>query len=170
MHSYHNKLLPNHLWVFYSISSIHSHSTRLTTSNNLFLPRINSSSGQCSLYLFWPKCGFQYQAISLQPRLPFKWKLKKHLLHEKVTQLWTFATLHLSRTKFCEFKYFVILCIFYVYLLSAFFHPCAHPILFSMKAHFIVFSVLLCFFFCLARGPLWRAINLARGPPWEGRV
>jgi len=50
MHSYHNKLLPNHFdEYFIPISTIHSHSTRLATSNNLFLPRVNSSSGKCSL-------------------------------------------------------------------------------------------------------------------------
>jgi len=61
MHSYHSKLLPNHFdEYFIPINSIHSHSTRLATSNNLFLPRVNSSSGKCSLC--WPKkCGLQYQ-------------------------------------------------------------------------------------------------------------
>ena len=38
MHSYHNKLLPNHFdEYFIPLSSIHYHSTRLGTSNNLFL-------------------------------------------------------------------------------------------------------------------------------------
>jgi len=37
---------------------------------------------------------------------------------------------------------------FCVYLLLAFFLPCAHSILFSMKAHSSFFSVLLSFFFC----------------------
>jgi len=56
MHSYHNKRLPNHFdEYFIPISSIHSHSTRLATSNNLFLPRINSSSGKCSLTFVGPK-------------------------------------------------------------------------------------------------------------------
>ena len=55
MHSYHNKLLPNHFGdYFIPISSIHSYSTRRATSNNLFLPRVNSSSGKYS-YLCWPK-------------------------------------------------------------------------------------------------------------------
>jgi len=49
MHSYHKKLLPNHFEYFIPLSSIHYHSTRLATSNNLFLPRANSSSGKCSL-------------------------------------------------------------------------------------------------------------------------
>ena len=40
MHSYYNKLLPNHFdEYFIPISSIHSHFTRLATSNNPFLPR-----------------------------------------------------------------------------------------------------------------------------------
>ena len=50
MHSYHNKLLPNHFDEFFiPISSIHYHSTRLATFNNPFLPNVNSSSGKCSL-------------------------------------------------------------------------------------------------------------------------
>ena len=50
MYSYHNKLLPNHFDVYFiPLSSIHYHSTRLATSNNLFLPRVNSLSGKCSL-------------------------------------------------------------------------------------------------------------------------
>ena len=45
MHSYHNKLLPNHFdEYFVPLSSIHYHFTRLATSKNLFLPRVNSSS------------------------------------------------------------------------------------------------------------------------------
>ena len=56
MHSYHNKLLPNHFDVYFvPLSSIHYHSTRLATSANLFLPRVNSSSGKCSLYIHRPK-------------------------------------------------------------------------------------------------------------------
>jgi len=43
MHSYHNKL------------QFQTHSTRLATSNNLFLPRVNSSSGKCSLTFVGPK-------------------------------------------------------------------------------------------------------------------
>ena len=42
--------------------------------------------------------------------------------------------------------YFVILCILCVYLLFAFFLACAHPILFSMKVHSIIFF-LFCFVF-----------------------
>jgi len=56
MHSYYNKLLPNHFdEYFIPISSIHSHSTKLANSNNLFLPRVNSSSGKCSFTFVGPK-------------------------------------------------------------------------------------------------------------------
>ena len=56
MHSCYNRLLPNHFDdSFIPISSIHSHSTRLATFNNLFLPRVNSSSGKCSLTFVGPK-------------------------------------------------------------------------------------------------------------------
>ena len=84
MQSYHNKLLPKHFdEYFIPISSIHSHSTRLATSNNLFLPRVNSSQENVPLPLF-----AQYQMIlNLQPRLLLNGKLRKHLLHDKHTQL-----------------------------------------------------------------------------------
>jgi len=37
MHSYYNKLLPNHFDdYFIPISSVHSYTTRISTSNNLF--------------------------------------------------------------------------------------------------------------------------------------
>jgi len=56
MHSHHNKLLQNNFdEYFIPVSSIHSHSTRLATSNNLFLPRVNSFSGKCSLTFVGPK-------------------------------------------------------------------------------------------------------------------
>ena len=73
MHSYHNKLLPNHFdEYFIPISSIHSHSTRLATSNNLILPRGNSSSAKCSLTFVAPKVwsSIPNDIKSLQPHLP----------------------------------------------------------------------------------------------------
>ena len=102
MHSYHNKLLPNHFdEYFIPLSSIHYHSTRLATSKNLFLPRVNSSSGKCSLKFIGPKVWSSIpDDIKLSTSFTFKWKLKKHLLHEtnceKNSQLWTLATFHLS--------------------------------------------------------------------------
>jgi len=145
MHSYHNQLLPNHFdEYFIPFSSIHSHSTRLATSNNLFLSRVNSSSGKCSLAFVGPKVWSSIpNHIKSSTTFTFRWKLKKHLRHDKDTELWTFAKFHLSRTKFCKFCNFSF-CVLYVYLLFAFLLPCAHPILFSMKAHSIVFFV--CFF------------------------
>jgi len=89
MHSYHNKLLPNDfVEYFIPISSIHSHSTRLATSNNLFLPRVNSSSGKCSLAFIGPKVWSSIpNHIKSSTTFTFKWKLKKHLLHDKDIQL-----------------------------------------------------------------------------------
>ena len=86
MHSYHNKLLPNHFdEYFITLSSIHYHSTRLATSKNLFLPRVNSSSGKCSLKFIGPKVWSSIlNDIKLSTTCTFKWKLKKHLLHEKI--------------------------------------------------------------------------------------
>ena len=88
MHSYHNKLLPNHFdEYFIPLSSIHYHSTRLATSKNLFLPRVNSSSGKCYLKFIGPKVWSSIPSdIKLSTTFTFKWKLKKHLLHEKISQ------------------------------------------------------------------------------------
>ena len=88
MHSYHNKLLPIHFdEYFVPLSSIHYHSTRLATSKNLFLPRVNSSSGNCSKFIS-PKVWFSIpDDIKFSTTLTFKWKLKKHLLHEKNSRL-----------------------------------------------------------------------------------
>ena len=105
MHSYHNKLLLHHFdEYFIPLSSINYHSTRLATSRNLFLPRVNSSSGKCSLKFIGPKIWSSIpDDIKFLTTFTFKWKLKKHLLHEKNSQLWTLATFHLSRTKYCVF-------------------------------------------------------------------
>jgi len=105
MHSYHHKVLPNHFdEYFIQLSSIHYHSTRLATSNNLILPRVNSSSGTCPLLHIGPKVWSSIpHDIKLSTTFTFKWKLKKHLLREKDSQLWTLATFYLSRTKSCVF-------------------------------------------------------------------
>ena len=89
MHSYHNKMLPNHFHEYFiPLSSIHYHSTRLATSKNLFLPRVNSSSGKCSLKLIGPEVWSSIpNDIKYSTTFTFKWKLKKHLLHEKNSQL-----------------------------------------------------------------------------------
>ena len=89
MHSYHNKLLPNHFdEYFVPLSSIHYHSTRLATSKNLFLPEVNSSSGKGSLKFIGPKEWSSIpDDIKLSTTFTVKWKLKKHLLHEKNSQL-----------------------------------------------------------------------------------
>jgi len=89
MHSCHNKLLPNHFdEYFVPLSSIHYHSTRLTTSENLFLVRDNSSSEKRSLKFIGPKVWSSIpDDITFSTTFTFKWKLKKHLLHEKNSQL-----------------------------------------------------------------------------------
>ena len=98
-------MLPNHFdEYFVPLSSIHYHSTRLATSKNLFLPRVNSSSGKCSLKFIGPKVWSSIpDDIKFSTTFTFQWKLKKHLLHGKNSQLWTLATFPLSRTKYCVF-------------------------------------------------------------------
>ena len=140
MHSYHNKLLPNHFdEYFIPLSWIHYHSTRLTTSRNLFLPRVNSSSGKCSKFI-GPKVWYSIpDDIKFSTTFTFKWKLKKHLLHEKNSQLWTLATFHLCRTKYCVFCISILLfvCIYFFAFSVCIFYAFRHEV------HFL-------FFFCFA--------------------
>ena len=148
MHSYHNKLLPNPFdEYFVPLSSIHYHSTRLATSKNLFLPRVNSSSGKCSLKFMGPKVWSSIpDDIKFSTTFTFKWKLKKHLLHEKKIPIMNFSNISLVHNKilcilvFCNSAY--ILCI----ITSSYFLR-AHSMLFGIWLHLLFFSVLL-FFFC----------------------
>jgi len=56
MHSYHNKLLPNHFDdYFLPVRLIQYHYTRLFTYNNTFLPRVTVTHLQENLSHFWPK-------------------------------------------------------------------------------------------------------------------
>ena len=86
MHSYNNKLLPNPFdEYFVPLSSIHYHSTRLATSKNLFLLRVNSSSGKCSLKFIGPKVLSSIpDDIKFLSTFTFTWKIKKHFLHDKL--------------------------------------------------------------------------------------
>jgi len=145
MHSYHNKLLPNHFdEYFIPLSSIHYHSTRLATSKNLFLPKVNSSSGKCSLKFIGPNVWSSIpDDIKFSTTFTFKWKLKKHLLHEKNSQLWTLATFHLSNKLlwilvFCNSVLFFVCIYFFVFSVNTFYA-------FRHEVHFLFFSVLLFF-------------------------
>jgi len=120
------------------------------------LPRKSSSlwssadclNQPCSLTFVGPKV-WSSLPDDIKPSTTFtcNWKLKKHHLHEKDTQLWTLATFHLSWIKYCGFEYFDILFIFYVYLFFRLL-SCAHPILFGVKVHSIVFFCFALFFVC----------------------
>jgi len=91
MSSYHNKLLPNHFDdYFILINSNHSCSTRLSTSllTTCFFPRVNSSSGKCSLISVGPKVWSSIPGcIKSSATFSFKWKLKKHLLCKRYTTM-----------------------------------------------------------------------------------
>jgi len=145
MHSYQDKLLLNHFDEYViPISAMHSHSTRLATSNNLFWPRVNYSPGKCSLILLALKCSLQYQMIlSLQPRLPSNgnWRNTSDMIKiHSYEFLQNFTYPEPNSVNSVIFNH-VYLCIFTFCI----FLPCSHPILFSMKAHSIVFWF---FFFC----------------------
>jgi len=85
MHSCKNELLPNHFDnYFIPICSITFHSTKLSTSNNLFLLRVNSSSGKCSLIFVDPKVSSLISDfIKYSDTFAFKRQFEKHLFHEK---------------------------------------------------------------------------------------
>jgi len=126
MHSYHNQLLPNHEY-FIPLSSIHYHSTRLATSKNLFLPGVSSSSGKCSLKFIGPKVWSSIpDDIKLSTTFTFKWKLKKHILHEKNSQLWTLVTFRLSNKLlwilvFCNSVLLFVCIYFFVFSVRTFY-------------------------------------------------
>jgi len=82
MHSYYNKLLPNHFdEYFIPISSINFYYTKLSTSNNMF-----SSLLQDNVHLLAQKSGFQYHIVlSLLPILSLNGNLPNtSYLHEKI--------------------------------------------------------------------------------------
>jgi len=141
MHSYHNKLLPNHFdEYFIQLSSIHYHSTRLATYKNLFIPRVNSSSGKFSLKFIGPKVWSSIpDDIKFSSTFTFKWKLKKHLLQETNSQLWTLTTFPCPEPNqilcilvFCNSAYFL-----YIFTFSYFL--CAHSMLFGISTPFVFF-------------------------------
>jgi len=147
MQSYHNKLLPNNFDEYLiPLISNHYHSTRLATCKNLFSPRVNSSSGKCSLKFIGPKVWSSIpEDIKLSTTFTFKWKLKKHLLHKKKSQPWTLATFHLSNKLLWYLIFFnsvLFLCVFtFSYFL------CAHSMLFGMKYTFCFFLFAFCFLY-----------------------
>jgi len=130
MHSYHNKLLPNHFdEYFISLSSIHYHSTRLATCKNLFLPRVLTLPQEnVLLNLSAQKYGLQYQTIlNFQPPLPLNGNLRNTYM--KKFPIMNFSNILLVHTKILCILVFcnsVLLC---VYLLFCIF--CVHILCFS---------------------------------------
>jgi len=145
MHSYHNKLPPNYFDKhFIPLSSIHYHSTRLATSKNVFLHRVNSSSGKRSLKFIGPKVWSALpNDIKLSTTFTFKWKLKKNLRHEKNSQQWTLATFHLSN-KLLRILVFCNSVLFFVYIYFFVFSVCTFYA-FRHEVHFLFFFCFLCF-------------------------
>jgi len=98
------------------------------------------------LYICWPKSAVLYQTV-FQPLEPSNGKLRNASCMEKVGyMIMNYSNISLIKNKilcvlvFCNFVLFFMYRIFT--LMSFFF---AHPILFSMKVHSILF--LLCFDF-----------------------
>ena len=86
MHSYHNKLLPNHFdEYFIPLSSIHYHSKRLATSKNLFYLELTLPQEKVLLNLLAQKYGLQYQTIlNFQPPSPSNGKLRSTSYMKKI--------------------------------------------------------------------------------------
>ena len=156
MHSYCNKLLPNNFHAFFtSISSVHTQSKRISTPNNLFLRRVNTSSGKCSLGFVcpkgWPLISGCMKSLST---FTFKWQLKEHLSHEKDTWLCILATFNFIKNKmlFLAYQFFsnwgdVSLFVFYM---TFFF---SYP--FLCTSHFFPYKIALNNFFVFLPGQLF---------------
>ena len=146
MQSYHNKLLPNNFDEYLiPLISNHYHSTRLATCKNLFSPRVNSSSGKCSLKFIGPKVWSSIpEDIKLSTTFTFKWKLKKHLLHKKKSQPWTLATFHLSN-KLLWYLIFFNSVLFFVCIYFFVFSVCTFYA-FRHEVHFLFLSFCFLFF------------------------
>jgi len=82
MHSYENNQLPSHFnHYFKSIQTVHKYPTRLACSKNFFLPRVNSSQGQCSLKFSGPKVWSEIpDHIKFQSHFHYKHLYKNCLL------------------------------------------------------------------------------------------
>jgi len=82
MHSYENNQLPSHFnQYFKSILTVHEYLTRLACSKNFFLPRVNSSQGQCSLKFIGPKVWSEIpDHIKFRSYFDFKHLHKNYLL------------------------------------------------------------------------------------------
>jgi len=82
--------------------------------------------------------------IKLSTTFTFKWKLKKHLLHETNSQLWTLATFHLSN----KLLWFLVSCnsvLLYVCIYFFVFSVCTFYA-FRHEVHLLFFfSILPCF-------------------------
>jgi len=82
MHSYENNQLPSHFnQYFKSVLTVNKYPTRLACSKNFFLPRVNSSQGQCSLKLIGPKVWAETpDHIKFRSYFDFKHLLKNYQL------------------------------------------------------------------------------------------
>ena len=148
MHSYHNKLLPNHFdEYFVPLSSIHYHSTRLATSKILFLPRVNSSSGKCSLKFIAPKVWSSIpDDIKFSTTFTFKWKLRNTSYMKKIPN-YELSNISLVQKKilcilvFCNYVLFFVWIYFFVFSVCTFYA-------FRYEVHFLFFYTFCFFLFC----------------------
>jgi len=123
MHSKYNKLLSYHFHdYFIPISAINYHITRLSTSNNLFLPRVNLFSGKFSLHLLAQKCGLQYQVIlSLQGFLPLNESWEAHPRRKRY-EVMNFSNIsHIQNHILWVLEFCNSVCFLHIYFLPFFF-------------------------------------------------
>jgi len=80
MHSYKNNLAPSHFnQYFKSIQTVDNYPIRFATSKNIFLPRVDSPQGQCSLKFIGPKLWSEIpDHIKFQSRFDFKLLYKNY--------------------------------------------------------------------------------------------
>ena len=120
-----------------------NHSTRVATSKNLFIPRVNSSSGKCSLKFIGPNVWSSIpDDIKFSTTFTFKWKLKKHLLHNKKSQLWILENFACPEPN-TVYSSILYLCLFFVYIYFFVFSVCT----FYAFRHKRTFWIFLFYFF-----------------------
>ena len=99
----------------------------------------------CSLKFIGPKVWSSIpDDIKLSTTFTFKWKLKKHLLHETNSQLWTLAIFHLSNKLlwflvFCN-SVLLYVCIYFFVFSVCTFYAFRHEVHLLFFFYFTLFS------------------------------
>ena len=129
--------------ILFLLSSIHSHSTRLSTTNPLFLPRCNTSLKNISWRLLANKCGFHIQIVlSLLPTLPSNSNLWNTPYMKKISITFHFRKNKIMFLIISAICLICVVCFLYIYFFA--FFSCAYP-------NFPHLNIIYCFFCYLIR-------------------